>query len=327
MKVAIIAYKNCTASMVLGVLDILSFANLQAGNFKTASKKNIEEPPFDIDIVTEHGGPVMSASGHPIVAGKSISTSTNYDLIYIPGFLADIDDILNDGRAIVKWVKEQSEQGAVLTAACNGNFLLAETGILDRRKATTHWTVATELRNRYQSILLEPEKILIDEGNIISAAGVTAYLNLAIYIVHRFAAPSLASFCSKIFLVDSGRRIQSPYEIFLPRKHGDANVLAIQEWMEKNSKEQISLDAIVNICNLSKRTLLRRFKTATGDTPLVYLQKLRIENAKRLLESTNDTFNEITWKVGYENAGSFQKLFKSETGLSPKEYRMKFFLN
>lgn len=282
--------------------------------------------PFDIDLLSENGKPVTSSSNYTIHSSKSIKSRTEYDLIYIPGFLGNADEVIADGRALSKWIKKQHENGAIVTAACNGNYLMAESGALEKRKATTHWTIAQEFKNRYSNIALEPEKILIDEGSIISAAGVTAYLNLAIYLIYRFASPDLASFCSKIFLVDSGRKVQSPYEIFFPRKHGDDGVLKIQEWMEKNSHEPISLDKITHISNLGRRTLLRRFKLATGDTPLVYLQKLRIENAKRLLELTNQTFSEITWKVGYENPGSFQKLFKSETGLSPKEYRSRFYL-
>jgi len=327
MKIAILAFNHCTASMVLGFLDILSIANLNHGEFIKKVRGNSKTPPFEIDIISGNGKPVISSSEHPILAKKSISLKTIYDLVYVPGFLFDADAVLTNEKKTILWLKNQHKKGAIITAACNGNYLVAESGLLNNRKATTHWNVANDFKNRYQSVTLEPEKILIDEGSVISAAGLTAYLNLAIYLVYRFASPQLAAFCSKIFLVDSGRRMQTPYEIFTPHKHGDSLILQVQEWLAKNITESITLESIASKSHLGRRTLLRRFKFATGDTPMIYLQKLRIEKAKTLLQTTNLTFNEITWKVGYENASSFQKLFKTETGLSPKEYRSKFLLN
>jgi len=316
MRIAILAYPHCTASMVYGVLDILSFAGLQEKKFK-----------FDIDIVTTNGNPVKSFNNHPVIATKSIATKIKYDLVYIPGFLGDLPSILQQEKKDIAWLKKQFDRGTKLAAACNGNFLLAETGLLKKLRATTHWSLIAEFNRRYPDVQLQPEKILIDEGDIISAAGVTACLNLSLYIVHRFASAELAMTSSKVFLVDSGRRIQKPYEIYsAPRKHGDDAIVKTQEWIEHNFKEPITLDTMTEFSHLGKRTLIRRFKKATGDTPLVYLQKLRVENAKRLLEGTGNTFNEITWLVGYEDVSSFQRLFKTETGLSPGEYRAKFSL-
>jgi transcriptional regulator GlxA family with amidase domain len=325
MKVGIFVYPHCTASMVFGWLDILAFANMNAASSKQKRKK--EGSLFEISIVSIDGKPVASSNGHPVIASASIRGKQQFDLIYVPGFLGDVNEVITNAAKFFQWLRSQANTGAIITAACNGNYLIAESGLLSKKKATTHWSVAREFRGRYNDVKLEPEKILVDDGNIISAAGVMACLNLAVYIVHRFASPELAAMTSKVFLVDAGRKIQTPYEMFVPRKHGDEQVVKVQEWLEQHSKEAITLNTISNHINLGRRTLLRRFKTATGDTPRVYIQKIRIENAKRLLESTKDTFNEITWKVGYENAGTFQKLFKTETGLSPREYREKFLIS
>jgi transcriptional regulator GlxA family with amidase domain len=316
MRIAILAYPHCTCSMVWGVVVILSFAGMQGKKIK-----------FDIDIVTTDGKPVNSFNHHPITATKSTNSKTTYDLIYIPGFLADVQQVIDQEKKDIAWLKKQYDRGTKLAAACNGNFILAETGILKRRKATTHWSLINEFRKRYPDVQLQPEKILIDEGDILSGAGTNACLNLALYLVHRFGSDELAMISSKVFLVDSGRRIQKPYETYsTPKKHGDDIIIKTQDWIENNFKESITLESMTEISRLGKRTLIRRFKKATGDTPLVYLQKLRVENAKRLLEGTGNTFNEITWQVGYEDVSSFQRLFKSETGLSPKEYRAKFSL-
>ena len=321
MKTAILVYEKCTTSMVFGVMDILSFANLQ----QQSLQQQPEAVLFDIEILSADGQPVKSFNNQLVSAVKSIKTKTRYDLIYVPGFLGEVEEVLLREVKLANWLKAQAVKGTIIAAACNGNFLLAESGVLNNKRATTHWNLIKEFRQRYQSVVLEPEKILVDEGSIISAAGVTAYQNLGIYLVYRFGSPELAAVCSKIFLVDSGRRIQTPYMLYTqPRKHGDRDILKVQEWLENNYAETISLNAIIGISHLGKRTLIRRFKTATGDTPLDYLQKIRIENAKRMLESTADTFSEITWRVGYEDSSSFQKLFKSQTGMSPREYRAKF---
>jgi len=316
MRIAILAYPHCTSSMVWGVSDILSFASMQ--------EKNIS---FEVDIVTTSGEPVHSFSNHAFIPSKSIASRTVYDLVYIPGFLADVSTIITQEKKDIAWLKKQYERGAKLAAACNGNFILAETGLLNKRRATTHWSLINEFRNRYPKVQLQPEKILIDEGDIISAAGTTACLNLSLYLVHRFGSAELAMTSSKVFLVDSGRRIQKPYETYsAPRKHGDDVIVKTQDWIETNFKESITLHNIMQVSRLGKRTLIRRFKKATGDTPLAYIKKLRVENAKRLLEATDNTFNEITWEVGYEDVSSFQRLFKTETGLAPGEYRAKFSL-
>jgi transcriptional regulator GlxA family with amidase domain len=323
MRIAILAYSYCTSSMIWGVLDILSFANMQG---KSSGKKK-SNTLFEVDIVTTDGKAVHSFNHHPIMATKSIASKTVYDLIYVPGFLGDLQQVLDNQRKNIAWLKKQYAQGTKLAAACNGNFILAETGLLKKKKATTHWSLINEFRSRYPDAQLQPEKILIDEGDIISGAGTTACLNLALYLVHRFGSAELAMISSKVFLVDSGRRIQKPYETYtVPKQHGDEIIVKTQEWVEKNFKEPVTLEGMTEVSHLGKRTLIRRFKKATGDTPLVYLQKLRIENAKRLLEGTGNTFNEITWQVGYEDVSSFQRLFKSQTGLSPKEYRSKFSL-
>jgi transcriptional regulator GlxA family with amidase domain len=167
--------------------------------------------------------------------------------------------------------------------------------------------------------------IIIDEGDIVSAAGVTAYMNLAMHLVAKHGSMEIASQCSKVFLVDSGRKVQTPYLIFsTPKNHGDKEIVKVQEWIEHNYQSQLSVDSLMNESTLSRRTLVRRFKSATGDTPVEYLQRVRIEKAKRFLETTNKTFSEITWDVGYNDISSFQRLFKVHTRLTPREYRSKF---
>lgn len=306
--------------MIVGVLDILSFANSHQQN---KSKREL----FEVSIVTETGRPANGFSKFPIQAQGSIKTKTEFDLIYIPGFVGDPETMIVKQKRLIAWIKDQHHKGTTLAAACNGNFLLAETGALDRKKATTHWSLINTFMQRYKKIRVEPEKIVIDNGAVLSAAGVTAYFNLAISLIERYGSKDLALESAKVFLVDSGRKIQTPYQMFhVTKNHGDDTVVQVQEWLETNYNKTVTLEKITQMCNLTKKTLTRRFKKVTGDSPMSYLQKLRIENAKRMLESKKVAFNEITWRVGYNDISSFHKVFKTETGLTPIEYRTKFSL-
>lgn len=191
----------------------------------------------------------------------------------------------------------------------------------------SYWRKLEFFRERYKEISLEPEKIIIDSGSVISAAGVTAYQNVALFLVKRYGSKELALTSAKVFLVDSGRKIQTPYQMFqVAKNHGDDEVVGLQDWLEKKFNENITLEKMMEVCNLGKKELMRRFKKVMGETPLIYLQKIRIENAKRLLEPQRVSFNEITSKVGYNDVSSFHKVFKLQTRLTPTEYRSKFSL-
>ena len=171
----------------------------------------------------------------------------------------------------------------------------------------THWMWAPQFRERYPDVVLKPEKILIDEGDVICAGGMTAYLDLCLYLVNKYGSSELASICSKLLLIDSGRRSQQPYQVYSIQKHHlDEEILQTQEWLESHYMESVSVQTLARTAGLEKRTFMRRFKSATGDTPRRYVQHLRLEAAKRMLESSNKTFSEITWQVGYQDTSSFQ---------------------
>lgn len=321
IKVGILAYNNCTASMLYGIADILSLANVQRQSIG-------EKPLFDLEIFSLNQKMVRCFNGLTIAPTNQPTTKTNYDLVYVPGFVGECETMLKDEAAIVQFIHKCFQKGINLAAACNGNFFLAEAGVLNGKRATTHWALKDKFKSKYKKVQLLPESIIVDEGNIISAAGVTAYFNLALFIVQKYGSKELSINCSKVFLVDSGRRIQTPYQMYqMPKNHGDKEVVEIQEWMEENYAHQIDNDKLESLSKLGKKTLGRRFKKATGLTPLRYLQKIRLETAKKMLESKNLSFNEITWEVGYEDVSSFHKLFKAYTGLNPIQYRRKFSLN
>lgn len=320
LAIGIVIYPTCTSSMVTGFWDILTLAN-------QLYSQQFSKQLFRLELIAETKNPIDSFSGLNFTPHKNIRSTTSYDLIYIPGFIGEVDRVMASERKIINWLSKINRKNTILSAACNGNFLLASSGVLNNKKATTHWSLVQKFQCDFKKVTLQPEKIIVDNGSIISAAGVTSYFNLALHIIQRFANTDIALTCAKIFLVDAGRKIQSPYRIFqFSKAHGDETIIEIQDWLENNYQKKISLSQLAEIAKMGEKTLLRHFKKTTGETPQTYLRKLRIEIAKRFLESKDLTFTEITWKVGYNDVSSFHRAFKLETGLTPIDYRNRFSL-
>ncbi|MEJ2037641.1 MAG: helix-turn-helix domain-containing protein, partial [Desulfosarcinaceae bacterium] len=208
---------------------------------------------------------------------------------------------------------------------CTGVFLLAETGLLDGKSATLHWGFAEAFKARYPKVALRQDRMFIDHGRLYCSAGVSAGMDLTLYLVAKFCGENAARESAKTMVLDMGRYSQMPYDSFLPPKnHADPMVAKAQAWMERNSTQAVDYDRMADRFRVSRRSLERRFKQATGLTPLSYLQKLRVEQAKRMLEEGSRSFNEIAYAVGYEDIPFFRKLFIRLAGLRPKEYQQKF---
>jgi len=206
-----------------------------------------------------------------------------------------------------------------------GVFLLAETGLLDGKSATLHWGFTDTFRRRYPRVPLESDRMFIDHGRLYCSAGVNAGMDLSLYLVEKFCGRETAVQSAKTMILDLGRERQAPYSSHLfPQDHGDPLVMKAQQWIEQHYTKSIDYDQLAGKFRMSRRSLERRFKQATGFTPLGYLQRLRVENAKRLLEDGSQTFDEITYQVGYEDIPFFRKVFVRLTGLRPKEYQQRF---
>ena len=319
-SVALLAVQNCMFSSLVGSFDIFSVASTQARSFPGFGK----EPLFAPLIVGSSGGPLQAFNGMIIPLGATLADGKIYDIVLVPVIFGDLEPVLAD-REMIQWLAHQRRNGACLASSCAGSFLLAEAGILNGRTATTHWNLADNFAKRYPEVKLKREKMLVDEGECITAGGVSAYLDLALYLTARFGSPELAALLSKILLIDPGRRSQAPYQTaFFHKNHADAAILNLQEWLEGQSDKSLCITDLASRAGLGERTLLRRFKKATGDSPLEYLQRLRIEKARNLLETTAESVEEITRKTGYSDTSSFRGLFKRYTGLSPSAYRKRF---
>lgn len=319
LSVGIFAFDNCMYSSVMSPIDIFSVANMEWEELSGDSRLFNE-----VRIISPDNRPVRSFNSLDIIPDQGMDDRDQYDIIITPVIFGDFDHVL-ERKDIIDWLKKQHEKGACICSVCAGAFLTAETGLLDNRSATTHWKLAKEFRRKYPRVNLKPEKILIDEGEFICAGGITSYLDLSLYITGRFGSPELASTLSKLLLIDSARQAQLPYQTYSFQKaHGDEEILRAQELLENHFSEKITVPELADIAGLSERTFTRRFKKATGDTPVVYCQMIRIEAARKMLETTNESVEYITNSTGYEDISSFRRLFKQQTGLSPSNYRKKF---
>ncbi len=317
-RVLILVFENTVASTFAGPLDVFH----QAGRLYDRLMGGVEAPFFDVKLVSLDGRPFETRTGMRIVPHLGISEATRADLVLISAMGS-----LNSDRypGAVDWLRAHANRGADIASVCTGAFLLAATGLLDGKTATTHWAFADEFRERFPSVTLRPERIITDEGNLFCSAGFTAAIDLSLYLVEKYCGRDVALGSAKAMLYDLGRSSQSPYSVFRFRKnHNDAAVLEVQSWLESHYAEQIRYPDLARRFGLSPRTLERRFKAATGVTPLAYLHRIRVEAAKRLLEESDKSFEEITWQVGYGDGGFFRKVFTRETGLRPVAYRRRF---
>lgn len=233
-----------------------------------------------------------------------------------------------DAMLYAEWLRERHASGTALGSICKGAFLLGETGLLSGRTVTTHWTYEEEFQTRFPHVLVDVDRLLIDDGDILTAGGVMAWTDLALRLVDRFLGAAAMLDTARAFLIDPPGREQSYYSAFSPRlNHGDASILKVQRWMEESNARSFDLTALVEQSGLEERTFLRRFQKATGLTTTEYVQRLRVGRARELLQHGRLTGDQVAWEVGYTDPGAFRKVFTRIVGLTPADYRKRFRLH
>jgi len=231
------------------------------------------------------------------------------DLIIIPAIHGRPDQVMEQNAAFVPWIIEQYEQGAELASFCIGSFFLAATGLLKGKKCATHWMAANDFRRMFPDVDLVEDRIITDEHGIYSSGGAFSYLNLILYLIEKFAGREIAVFCSKAFQIDIKRDSQSPFIIFQGQKeHGDESIMKAQVFIEKNFQEKMTVDQLATMHALSRRNLERRFKKATANTVVEYIQRVKVEVAKKDLESSRKNINEVMYDVGYSDVKAFRTI-------------------
>ncbi|NOK19682.1 GlxA family transcriptional regulator [Corallococcus carmarthensis] len=319
IRIAVLALEGCVASSVMGPLDVFAMANL-------LSRDQGRGEPFAAELIAPRPGTARSFHGLALGSARVPDSTERFDVVLIPALVGNVARSVAE-HSLTDWLTGQHTRGAKLAAVCAGAFLLAETGLLEGREATTHWGLAQDFAARYPRVALKPELLLVDNGDVLTTGGITAYLDLCLHLVAKQVSPELAALCAKMLLVEPGRRFQAPYAVHAaPRDHGDTAVLRAQEWLEAHLCGPVTLTGAAVAASLGERTLLRRFRKATGDTPLDYVQRLRVEAARRLLETTPRTVEDIAQAIGYADTTSFRRRFKARTGLTPDAYRKRFAL-
>jgi len=247
------------------------------------------------------------------------------DLIIIPAIHGDPGIVLENNRQFIPWIMDQYKSGAEIASFCIGSFFLAGTGLLNGKPATTHWGSANEFRAMFPEVIVLDEKIMTEQEGIYTSGGAYSYLNLILYLIEKHFGREISVIIAKSFMIDIDKTSQSPFIIFKGQKsHDDEAIKKAQEFIETNYQDKLTVDKIASIIALSRRNLERRFKKATANTVLEYIQRVKIEAAKINLESSRQNVNEVMSKVGYSDPKAFRVTFKKITGLSPVEYRNKY---
>ena len=254
-----------------------------------------------------------------------ISAITETDLIIIPSLNHNYYNAVKGNQPMVEWIEKQYRNGAEIASICTGAFLLASSGLLDGMTCSTHWSAAENLKMMFPKVNVQTDKLITDEKGIYTNGGAYSFLNLLIYLVEKYYDRKAAIFCSKVFQIEIDRQTQSTFTIFTGQKlHGDEMVRKAQSYIESKLDEKISVEDLSSRFAVGRRNFDRRFIKATGNTPLEYSQRVKIESAKKAFETTRKTINEVMYDVGYSDVKAFREVFRKITGMSPLEYRTKY---
>lgn len=308
-----------TVACMVGAYEIFA----EAAKFWSNNGKKLK---FKIELVGSDGDCNSKNNLFLLKRDSSISQISKTDLVIIPASLVrSYDTATKNNKLFIKWVEEQYKKGAEVASMCTGVFMLASTGLLEKKTCSTHWSVSEQFKIQFPNVDLQTDKLITDESGLYTNGGAYSFLHLIIYLVEKYFDRETAVYCAKIFQIDLNRNLQAEFSIFNGhKKHNDDIVLRSQNYFEVNYKNKISIEVLSEKFNVGRRNFDRRFIKATGLSPLDYLQRVRIEVAKKLFENSRKTVNEIMYDVGYNDVKAFREVFSRVTGLSPTEYKSKY---
>ena len=326
LEVLIVAVPETAGSALYGMLDVL----LAVGNvWQTLVRTDTQPALFQVRIVSTRRKPFSCGNGIPVRPDCTVADNPGADIVILPElWLGPDEDMAGRYPELLDWIRASYAAGATLYSACSGAVMLAATGLLDGCEATSHWGYQDLFRKHYPQVRFRPEPNLVfadPEGRIVTAGGTTSWHDLAIHIISRHGSPGEALRIAKVYLLKWHGEGQLPYAALTRRQpHADSVVKTCEEFLGETFREADAISQVVGRVNIPERTLKRRFKAATGTTLINYLQNLRVEAAKRLLESGQQPVDDISVEIGYEDASFFRRLFKRLTGLTPSQYRRMF---
>jgi transcriptional regulator GlxA family with amidase domain len=285
-----------------------------------------EPPIFKVQLVGLSKETPLSGGLFTANADVVLDDVEKTDLIIIPALDGEITSAIENNRDFIPWIINQYKNGSEVASLCLGAFLLASTGLLQGRKCATHWMAENAFRSMFPDVNLVTEKIITDEQGIYSSGGAFSYLNLILYLIEKYAGRDIAILSAKVFAIQIERDNQLSFTIFQGQKgHEDEQIKKAQDFIENNYHEKITVDQVASMFALGRRNLERRFKRATSNTVMEYIQRVKIEAAKISLESSRENVNEVMYSVGYTDTKAFRTTFKKITGLAPLVYRSKYF--
>lgn len=320
--VAVLAFEHCHASGVIGPLDLLHVANVVAARLTPGTP-----PPFATRVVTIDGAPVRAANGYRLPVDGGLD-SASAEIVIVPGIAIieppELLAAIGRLRPITRWLAARHAEGAWITAACSASFLLAEAGLLDDKRATTTTWFAELFERRYPAVKVDASEALAESDRLITSGGAFSYIDLTLHLIERTAGRELARALARFVVLDNRRETRTAELIPHHVSHHDPLILKAEKWMRAHLRADIGVADIARHVAVSARTLVRRFKERTGESPYAYLQRLRLEAGKALLAGTHYRIEQIPARVGYQDESAFRRLFKKYVGVSPREYRRRF---
>ena len=284
-----------------------------------------KQPLFDVELVGEKKEVKLNNGMYVVSTNRQLKDIKKTDLVIIPALFGDMTTAIEINKALLPWIEEQYDNGAEVASLCVGAFLLAATGLLNGKKCSTHWGFINKFREMYPEVEVVDGSIVTEEKRIYSSGGANSYWNLLLYLVEKYTNRENAILASKYFAIDIDRDSQAAFAMFKGQKdHTDAEIKKVQEYIEKNIAEKITVDELAASAATGRRSFERRFRLATNNSVLEYIQRVKIEAAKRQFENSRKNINEVMYNVGYSDTKAFRDLFKKITGLTPIEYRNKY---
>ncbi len=320
--IGLVAFDGCIGSSVYALADLFSTAN--AIHRQTGGDGAL----FQTKIVTPDGSAVRASNGHKVPAEGSLEDPKDFDVLMVSGIgieaVGDIDETLMTLNPLVDLLRPAADDQKITTASCTGTFLLAEAGVLNGRQATTTWWLASAFSERYPAIEVRSNEIVVDDGSVITSAAGTSYLDLALHVIRRLADPQTAHLCAKFMVVDGGRSSQRPYAIPWHFMNRDPLVEKAEAWVRQQIPNDISVAGLATYLNMSPRTLHRRLSRLHQQTPQDFIQRIRMQEAMRLLETTKQSVAAIGAKIGYADENTFRRAFSAWVGTTPTQHRRHF---
>lgn len=325
--ITILCSNHCLSSSITAFIDAFEMANQL-----WQESERVTRPLFNWRLASPDGKEITTSTGMKMAADGDLPLGHS-NIVYVPACrIISEQQLMEEVDEVVKWsgdwLNAQYRGGALIAAGCCGAFVLAKTGLLTNREVTAGWWLAPIFKNLFPDIKLNLDQSIVESDGIISAGPMNSHFNLALKVIEQTAGHHLASLCAKTMLIDNGRLSQLAHEtIQLVMKHSDDAILKAQEWMQQNLHRSFEMKDVSDGVNISQRTFIRRFKKATGLSPIKYLSELRIDIAKHLLETSDLSVESIIDRIGYTDAGSFRKLFKKSTSLSPLQYKKQSYMS